>query len=165
MDDALEVLTDSLELTDAIRADCARLQQRCTELERELRGRHAAVQQLLDQLPVAVIDTDATGRILHVNAAAARLLGRSAANLRDGLLLHFFEDREAFSSLTRRLREATKPVQVTMRFRPLERAPFEAVVTVTADPRADEPRWAWCLERAGVRQEAVRRSADAAISA
>ena len=149
--DALEVLDDALELTDTIRDDCARLQQRCSELEQRLRDQESACTTLLERLPLSVVSTDGSGRIVHANRAAAKLLGRSAPHLRETLLLHFFEDREAFSSLVQRLRSERDPVEIPMRLRPRERAPFDAVVTVAEDPRSMEPRWVWCIERGALR--------------
>jgi PAS domain S-box-containing protein len=149
--DALEVLDDALELTDTIRDDCARLQRRCVELEQRLRDQESACAELLERLPLAVVSTDGSGRIVDANRAAAKLLGRSAPHLRETLLLHFFDDREAFSSLVQRLPSEREPVEIPMRFRPRERAAFDAVVTVTEDPRSMEPRWVWCIERGALR--------------
>ena len=149
--DALEVLDDALELTDTIRDDCARLQQRCTELERRVRDQESAFTALLERLPLALVSTDGSGRIVHANRAAAKLLGRSAPHLPETLLLHFFEDREAFSLLLERMRSAPDPIEIAMRLRPRERAPFDALVTVTEDPRCLEPRWVWSIERGALR--------------
>jgi hypothetical protein len=71
--------------------------------------------------------------------------------LRETLLLHFFEDREAFSLLVQRMRSARDPIEIAMRLRPRERAPFDALVTVTEDPRCMEPRWVWCIEKGALR--------------
>jgi PAS domain S-box-containing protein len=149
--DALEVLDEALELTDSIRDDCARLQQRCAELEHRIRAQESAFTTLLERLPLSLVSTDGSGRIVHANRAAAKLLGRSAPHLRETLLLHFFEDREAFWSLVQRLPSERDPVEIPMRFRPRERAAFDAVVTVAEDPRCTEPRWVWCIERGALR--------------
>jgi len=149
--DALEVLDEALELTDTIRDDCARLQQRCAELERRVRDQESAFTALLERLPLALVSTDGSGRIVHANRAAAKLLGRSAPHLPETLLLHFFEDREAFSLLLERMRSAPDPIEIAMRLRPRERAPFDALVTVTEDPRCLEPRWVWSIERGALR--------------
>jgi PAS domain S-box-containing protein len=149
--DALEVLDEALELTDAIRDDCSRLQQRCGALEQRIRDQEEASSALLERLPLAVIATDASGTIVGANRAAAKLLGRSAAHLRDSLLLHFFEDRPAFSALLQRLPAEREGIELPFRFRPRERAAFDVLVTVIEDPRVNEPRWVWCIERAPLR--------------
>lgn len=149
--DTLEVLDEALELTDAIREDCSRLQQRCSAFEQKIRDQEEASNALLERVPLAMVATDASGTIVRANRAAAKLLGRSAPHLRGSLLLHFFEDRPAFSGLLQRLPAEREAIELPFRFRPRERAPFDALITVIEDPRVDEPRWVWCIERAPLR--------------
>jgi PAS domain-containing protein len=149
---AVDALNEALELTDSLREECARLQRRCTELEQRAREQQAASIALLDRLPSALVSTDRAGMIVHANRSAAKLLGRSAPHLRDTLLLHFFEDREAFSSLLQRLPEQREVFARPMRFRPRERAAIDTLVTVIEDPRGSETSWVWCIERTPPRQ-------------
>src|SRR4029079_18659442 len=79
--DALEVLDDALELNDTIRDDCARLQQPCTELERRVRDQESAFTALLERLPLALVSTDGSGRIVRANPHAPKILGRRATTL------------------------------------------------------------------------------------
>jgi len=140
---ALELAEAALQLTETVRAECAALHQRCTELERAMEDAHAVTRTILDSAPVALITTDVAGRIVDTNRAAAALLGRSAPKLRDELLLHFFEDRAGFSATLGSLAESVQPVNATFRLRPRERAPFDARILVVPDPRGGEARWLW----------------------
>ncbi|GIV49721.1 MAG: histidine kinase [Candidatus Kapaibacterium sp.] len=59
----------------------AQLERQLAEATDQLRQSQAQYRALLEFLPDAVIMTDATGRILYLNAAAQELLGRSSGEL------------------------------------------------------------------------------------
>jgi PAS domain-containing protein len=144
---ALDLVDEMLELTDALRAECATLQQQCSALRKQLAEREAAENAVLDRIPVPLISTDAGGTIQEVNRAAAALLGRSAPRLRNELLLHYCLDREACSQLLRSLPQGEEPRQVTLSIKPWDRKPFEAQVTIAAEARPGRRGWLWFVAR------------------
>ena len=146
-DEAVTLIDDALQLLDTLRADCAALQQRCTELERRIAAREAGGRRLLDALPQAIVTTDSSGRIIDANRPACLMLARSRSKLANDLLLHFAEDRAAFSSLVREIPHAAAPLTACARFRPSERAPNEALLTELRDPRSDAAQWLWLISR------------------
>jgi PAS domain-containing protein len=146
-DQTIQLLDQSLDVTEQLRAEAAALQERCGRLEHELDQRATSVRILFDVLPIAVVTTDATGVIVEANRAASALLGRSSAKLQNHLLLHFAEDRIGFGAIVRELPIATGTLHARMRFRPQERAPFDAELTVIPDTREDAGNWLWFLER------------------
>src|SRR5690349_18054384 len=117
-DPARLLLDDALQLLDAMRVECGALQQQCTELGSRLAARVDAARRLHDVMPQPIITTDAAGMILDANRAAATALARSRPKLVNDLLLHFVEDRVAFSGVIRDLPQATGPLVVRARFRP-----------------------------------------------
>lgn len=142
-DEAVELLEDVLLLVDALRIECAGLQQRCSELEADRRRSDEGMQKLLDALPGPIVTTDACGTILDANRAACLLLARSRAKLTNDLLLHFAEDREQFTSVIRELPLVESHQLPHARFRPKDRAPVDTAVTVVRDPRIESPQWLW----------------------
>jgi PAS domain-containing protein len=146
-DPTVTLLDDALRLLETMRSECAALQQRCTELESRLAARVDAAHRLHDAMPQPIITTDSTGVILDANRAACAALARSRPKLVNDLLLHFVEDRVAFSGVVRELARATAPIVARARFRPPDRAPFGATVTVLRDPRVDPAEWLWLLSR------------------
>jgi PAS domain S-box-containing protein len=155
-EDALDIADAALGLLDQLREASGALQHHAAGLERQLRTHDRETRALLDLAPVPLITTDVGGTIVDVNAAAAKALGRSAPRLRGELLLHFFDDRAAFSELVRGLTGAVTPQGGVMRVRPRERAPFEAKVVLAEDPRAGEPRWLWFLEKVSAGETPAR---------
>jgi len=145
--DVLEALDEALELADAMRVECAVLQQRNAELELSAIRAERETDALLDSLPSAVVLTDCAGHVIGANRAASALLGVSQAKLRNELLLHFAEDRGGFTSIVRGLPRDGRPLHAAARLRPRDRAPFEAAITVVGDPRSSDQRWMWVLER------------------
>ena len=154
--DALDLAELALALVDDVRQECAALQQRCAEAERQLTNSEAETRTLLDLTPMALVTTDCGGMIVDVNRAAAQLLGRSAPKLRNELLLHFFDDRAAFAALLRTLPTVLDPQRSRLRLRPRERAPFIAEITLARDPRSGDDRWLWFLVRVSEAPGAVR---------
>jgi PAS domain-containing protein len=145
--DAMTLIDDTLKLLDLMRIECGELQQRCADAERALAAHDEATRTLLDAIPQPIVATDAVGVIVDANAAASKALARSRAKLKNDLLLHFSEDRLAFSRALRELPHASDGLSLRVRLRPTDRAPFDATVTVRRDPRADTPRFLWLLTR------------------
>lgn len=158
------LLEQALDLTDALRTECAAHQKRATALEADAQRARAETEALIDSLPAAVVQTDAAGRIVAVNRAAAALLGVSQAKLTDDLLLHFIEDRGAFMDVVRELPRDPRPVWTSARLRPRDRAPFDAAISAIRDPRSDEPRWIWTIERISAARSGVRTPRQAAAA-
>ena len=164
--DIVEALDETLELTDAIRAKCAELQRCNLRLEAEVHRSVEETRALLDTLPQPIIHTDCAGLIVESNRAAASLLGLSQARLKNELLLHFTQDRAAFTALIRELPRDGAPARASVRIRPRDRAPFDAICTILHDPRSGDPRWLWLIERFSAAQTPARippRAADARL--
>ncbi len=154
--DALDLAELALGLVEDVRLECAALQQRCAEAERQARNAEAETRTLLDLAPLPLVTTDSCGMIVDANRAAARLLGRSAPKLRNELLLHFFDDRAAFTALLRNLPTVLDPQPARLQLRPRERAPLIVEITRARDPRSGDDRWLWFLARLSAPPDAVR---------
>ena len=150
--DALDLADEALQLIDTMRVELAALEQRRLALQAEIGHHERESQAMLQVIPVAIVGTDAQGRIVQANRAAADLLGRSAPRLKDELLLHFFDDRTAFTELVQALAPAGGAERAALTLRPRERAPFEAEITIVPDPRQGEASWLWFLGRSSDRQ-------------
>jgi PAS domain-containing protein len=135
---AIALLDEALELADLLRIECARLEQKSVTLQQRL-------ERLLNVLPHAVVATDGAGTIVEANRAAAALLARSALQLRGEPLIYLTENREDFSALIRRLSES-ESLNARLRFRPYNRAPFDASITIVRDPD-DSGNRLWFLNR------------------
>jgi PAS domain-containing protein len=163
-EEALAILDEALEFADRMRAGCAAIQQRNSQLEARLRQHDAEVHELIDTLPPALICTDVAGLIVDVNRAGAALLGLSQARLKNELLLYFAEDRAGFGDFVRTLpRSSGVAARASARIRPRDRAPFVAEMTVIRDPREGDDQWIWTFERvSGARMRGRTRSPGAA---
>jgi len=154
--DALDLAEETLQLIDTLRAELSASEKRRVTLQAEM-GMHAReAQVLLQAVPMAIVVTDPQGRIEDANRAAADLLGRSTARLREELLLHFFDDREAFTRLVQGLPTVPSSERATLKLRPRERAPFDADITLVRDPRQGPTRWLWFVGRSTDRQTRAR---------
>jgi PAS domain-containing protein len=154
--DALDLAEDALHLVDTMRVELSGLEKQRAMLQMEIGLHQHETHALLEVMPLAVVITDGQGRIMNANRAASELLGRSVPRLREELLLHFFDDRAAFTELLQRLAAAGGAERTVLKLRPRERAPFDADVTVVPDPRHSEASWLWCLGRSSDRQTTGR---------
>jgi PAS domain-containing protein len=154
--DALDLAEDALHLVDTMRVELSALEKQRAMLQMEIGLHQHETHALLEVMPLAVVITDGQGRIMNANRAASELLGRSVPRLREELLLHFFDDRAAFTELLQRLAAAGGAERTVLKLRPRERAPFDADVTVVPDPRHSEASWLWCLGRSSDRQTTGR---------
>ena len=149
--DALDLADEAVQFIDTLRGEVSTLEKRCESLRAEIGFHEREAQAILQVMPLAVVVTDPQGHIVDANRSAAELLGRSTARLKEELLLHFFDDRAAFSRLLQDLRAADDMARTTLRMRPRERAPFDADITIVRDPRQGEVRWFWCVSRPSAR--------------
>jgi PAS domain-containing protein len=164
-EDVLQTLDDALALADGVRGELATVQSRNTALQNEIDRYARETRELIGSLPHPIVQTDCAGQVLEANPAAAALLGLSQAKLKDELLLHFAEDRAAFATLVRELPRSQHAVQASARFRPRDRAPFQASLTVFRDPRSTDQRWVWCLDRVSAARTPARTPSPAAYAA
>lgn len=159
------LLEEALQLADALRIECAGLQHRCVELKEQLQRNAEASRELVDTLPCAVIVTDGAGQIVDANRAATTLFAVSRLKMNHALLMHFAEDRPAFADLIRQLPYQGQTLRASARFRPRDRAPFDADVTVVPDAREGGGNWLWLIERVSVSQIAGRTPIPPALAA
>jgi PAS domain-containing protein len=139
-----EVLVDELVVT------CTSLLQELGGLDLEVQSRRAEAQYereranyLFERMAAACVSTDDAGRILAANQAAARLLNVSARHLKDRLLLHFAQDRSAFTAVLRGLPGQVDGIETTLTMRPRERAATSLRATVVPDRAVTTARWFW----------------------
>jgi PAS domain-containing protein len=162
--DVMATLDVALELTETIRVEYAALQKRSLQLEAQAARSQGEMRTLIDSLPQPIVETDCSGRSVDVNRAAVALLGVSAARLKDELLLHFSQDRGAFTDMVRNLPRDGQPVRAAARFRPRDRAPFDAAITILRDPRSGDDRWLWLFDRLSAAQTPTRTPVPAAVA-
>ena len=119
----------------------------------ELEVRRIAAQQreerqihkhLFNKLPIACVNTDASGYIRSANRAAALLLGVSAPALEGRLLLLFAEDRAGFQDLLQGRDGGTH--YATLTIRPRELRPLKVQVTIAPDAPRDATGWLWFMQ-------------------
>lgn len=100
------------------------------ELRSTLRNERDVARQLFQALTIPWVCTDATGRILEVNAAGATMLNVSIRHLVTRELLHFSDNRQSFEDLLRALDQQPDGIKTTLTLRPRERATILSQVTV-----------------------------------
>jgi PAS domain-containing protein len=137
-------------LVDDLVVTCTSLLQELGGLDLQVQSRRAEAQYereradyLFERMAAACVSTDDAGRILAANQAAARLLNVSARHLKDRLLLHFAQDRSAFSSVLRLLPGQVDGIEATLTMRPRERAATSMRATVVPDRPDSTARWFW----------------------
>ena len=146
-DESALLVNRALALLEVLRGQAAELHARCTALERSAAERDRHLRKLLESIPLPVVATDRTGVIVDANARAAAFFSRSIGRLRSELLLHYAEDRAAFTDVTRRLPSLTEPLETRVRIRPRERATFETAVTIAPDERDDSGHFLWFFSK------------------
>ena len=154
--DELTLLDEALQLTDAMRVECAALQQQIVDLQSRLDMQENEAQQLIDRAPAALVLTDSAGIIADANRAAVTMFGLGKQGLKHELLMHFAEDRSGFAELVRRLPHGAEPIRANARIRPRNRAPFDADIILLKDPRHGDDRWLWFFDRVSALQSAGR---------
>jgi PAS domain-containing protein len=141
-----DVLVDDLIVT------CTSLLQELGGFDLQVQSRRAEAQSerdradyLFEHMPAACVSTDDAGRILAANQAAGRLVNVSARHLKDRLLIHFAQDRSAFSTLVRGLSGHVDGIEATLTMRPRERAAVQIRATVVPEHADSTSRWFWFL--------------------
>lgn len=133
------LITDLLRDLDACQLACERLNSR-------LNAQASEWQSLFDKIPVASVTTDPHGMILNANRSAALLLNLSVKHLTNRLLLHFAEDRDAFTGTLQAVRVERIQLRTSLVLRPRERAPLETQVIVIPEVQAGiGTLWLWFL--------------------
>lgn len=153
-DDALDA---ALETCEALLRELASARVDTETLRRRCDAEAATHAHLFEHLPIAAIETDASGSILTANDAASLLLNTSKKHLANRLLLHFAEDRAAFITLLSRL-SSEQPERVhELRVRPRERAPLSVDARIITRAPRKPATWVWFLSPVLPKDEAVPR--------
>lgn len=138
-----ELVDESLSLCDAIVRELAGAGLRVEESRVKLDGQAALWNHLFDEMPIACVETDASGVILGANRTAAVLFNTSVKHLAARLLMHFAEDRDQFGQLLRGLSADAARYRCTLIVRPRERAPVPVEATVAVRCPGDSSSWLW----------------------
>lgn len=147
-----EIVDASLALCEALLTDLAAAQLRATASERRANAAATNRDYLLQRLPVACVETDADAIILMANPLAASLLNMSSKYLEHRLLLHFVEDRAAFSQLLQSLSgDHASAQRARLALRPRERAAVLIDATIVPAAAVDAATWWWFIAPAADR--------------
>lgn len=101
-------------------------------LRQQLEAERQSYKDLFEFMPQAYLVTDAHGKILQANRAAATLLGVEQSRLQDKLLVNFIpvEKRSAFRSNLKQLQECNWVQQNKLRLQARQGESFKASVTI-----------------------------------
>ena len=140
-----DILEQALHLCESLLRELAGAQLESDALTRRCDAQTAQWEHLFEQMPVACVEADADGVILKANRPAALLLNISSKYLKNRLLMHFAEDRAAFSGLLRTIVLERCALHKSFTVRPRERAPLgvDAIVMPTAPHEVST--WLWFL--------------------
>ena len=141
--EVLEVVDQSLSLSDAVVRELAGTGLQFDAYKVKLDEQTALWSYLFDEMPLACVETDASGIIFNANRAAATLLNTSVKHLGARLLLHFAEDRDRFGQLLRGLPCDDSRHRCSLIIRPRERAPIHVEATVIPRTPGDTSLWLW----------------------
>jgi PAS domain-containing protein len=141
--EALEVIEQSLSLSDSIVRDLAGSGLQSDIYKVKLDEQTALWSYLFEEMPLACVETDANGIIFGANRAAATMLNTSVKHLGARLLLHFVEDRDRFGQLLRGLPADGARRRSSLVIRPRERAPMQVEATVMPRAPGDSASWLW----------------------
>ena len=145
--DVIEVIDESLTLSDAVVRELAGTGLQFDAFKIKLDEQTALWSYLFDEMPLACVETDASGIIFNANRAAATMLNTSVKHLGARLLMHFAEDRDHFGQLLRGLPSDGSQHRLSLTIRPRERAPFPVIATVIPRTPADTSSWLWFFTR------------------
>jgi PAS domain-containing protein len=140
-----EVLDESLELSSAILQELAGAHLHIQQLAKERQRALEHWDYLFDHMLSACLLTDVHGTILNANRAAALLLNLSAKSLRDRLLLHFVQERDACQEILATMRIDGTPIHTELTVRPRERACFRARLSLLPQAPGDLTTWLWFM--------------------
>jgi PAS domain-containing protein len=141
--EVLEVVEQSLTLSDAVVRELAGTGLQLDAYKAKLDEQTALWSYLFEEMPLACVETDASGIIFNANRAAATMLNTSVKHLGARLLLHFAEDRDGFGQLLRGLSSDSSRHSSPMIIRPRERAPIHVEATVFPRSPGDRTSWLW----------------------
>ena len=141
--DVLEVVDQSLTLSDAVVRELAGTGLQFDAFKVKLDEQTALWSHLFEEMPLACVETDSSGIILNANRAAATLLNTSVKHLGARLLMHFAEDRDRFGQLLRGLPVDCSRHRLSLVIRPRERAPMHVDATVIPRSPGDTSSWLW----------------------
>jgi PAS domain-containing protein len=139
----VDVIDDSLNMCANLLHELAGAHLVTRGLQDEVKRETARWNYLFDRMSSPCVATDGESRILNANRSAALFLSVSSRHLGDRLLLHFCEDREAFTSLLRTMEHESTRYEAALMIRPKERAPREMSVVVVPEWPGDAGRWLW----------------------
>jgi len=143
--EALDVVEQSLALAESVVRDLAGTDLEFDAFKVKLDEQTALWSHLFEEMPLACVETDASGIIFHANSAAASMLNTSVKHLSARLLMHFAEDRERFGELLRGLSVDGSTHRASLVIRPRERAPLQVEATVVPRVPGDSTSWLWFL--------------------
>jgi PAS domain-containing protein len=143
--EALELVEQSLSLSDAVVRELAGTGLQFDAYKVKLDEQTALWSYLFEEMPLACVETDASGIIFNANRAAAAMLNTSVKHLGARLLMHFAEDRDGFGQLLRALSAEGTRHSTPMTIRPRERAPLHVEATVIPRSPGDTTSWLWFL--------------------
>jgi PAS domain-containing protein len=141
--DVLEVVDQSLTLSDAVVRELAGTGLQFDAFKVKLDEQTALWSYLFEEMPLACVETDASGIIFNANRAAATMLNTSVKHLGARLLMHFAEDRDRFGQLLRGLPADGSRHRLSLVIRPRERAPMHVDATVIPRAPGDTTSWLW----------------------
>jgi PAS domain S-box-containing protein len=136
--------------SEALQVAADQLLQQTEELaaiRTQIEAQRQRYQELFEFMPNAYLVTDAQGKILEANRAAAMLLKVEPSFLRDKLLVSFIplHDRPAFRSQLAQLHPSSWSHEWKLRLQPRKSEVFDATVTVApvrdSQGRLDTLRW------------------------
>jgi PAS domain-containing protein len=152
-----EVLDAALDTCEALLRDLAGAHVDNETLTRRCHAEAATYAHLFEHLPMAAIETDASGLILTANRAASQLLHTSEKYLTNRLLLHFVEDRAAFMALLSNLPTEPTGEGHQLKLRPRERAPLSITAKIIPIEPQEPSTWGWFLSLGAAKEEAAPR--------
>jgi PAS domain-containing protein len=141
--EVLEVIDQSLSLSDAVVRELAGTGLEFDAYKVKLDEQTALWSYLFEEMPLACVETDASGIIFNANRAAATMLNTSVKHLGARLLMHFAEDRDRFGQLLRGLPSDGSRHHLSLVIRPRERAPIHVDATVIPRSPGDTTAWLW----------------------
>jgi PAS domain-containing protein len=157
--DVLEILEQTLALCDGMVRELAGTGLQFDAYKLKLDEQTALWSHLFEQMPLACVETDASGIIFNANQAAATMLNTSVKHLGARLLMHFAEDRDRFGQLLRGLPADGSRHRLSLIIRPRERAPVPVEATVITRAPGDTTSWLWFFT-APDQPHAIRRRHD-----
>ena len=161
--DTVDLVEQSLSLCDAIVRDLAGAGLQLDESRVKLDSQIVLWTHLFEEMPIACVETDASGVILGANPAAAVLFNTSMKHLTARLLMHFAEDRDQFGQLLRGLSVEGVRHRCALVIRPRERAPVRLGATVVVRSPGDVSSWLWFFTSLEQHEPATRRHSRAPV--